>query len=509
MFRGAQSSMLFWTSMVTIVAMLVPILAAAALEDWLIARTFMYYALFSAILLYIYGVALGGNSAERTSGAALLEAASVYIAVPIIAAAPVVDLYPNLGWRIVIFDMISAFTTTGTSRLANIGPVSDVIHLWRAMMAWLGGYYFLLIAFSVLGPLRINGCDAREDGSYTLTESYYAAAYDASRRTILRRFNKTVLPAYVTTTLVLFLGILISGEDVTPAIVLSMSTLSTSGIVLVEHAPGFVAEVLIAVFLCLALSRFILASQGAKRLREGFVGNPEIRIAFGLVFIVTIFLFSRHYAGAINQDSVDDFGTAISALWGSFFTSLSFLTTSGFVSEYWAGAQEWSDLETSELILMALAICGGGVATTAGGVKLLRVYTLTQHGLRELNKLSSPSSVPRSDGVRGMRRRSVMNSWVVVMLFGFSIGLFTLIFTLTGHQFEDALLLTVAGLSTTGPLLTEAASGRDLVTPLSNFELTVLEVAMIAGRLEALAVLALFNPILWQNRIGREKRNFA
>ena len=71
------------------------------------------------------------------------------------------------------------------------------------------------------------------------------------------------------------------------------------------------------------------------------------------------------------------------------FTVLSFLTTTGFVSSEWEAAQGWSGLATPGVILMGLALMGGGVATTAGGVKLLRVFTLYLNGLREMQKAHS------------------------------------------------------------------------------------------------------------------------
>ncbi|MEO1562763.1 MAG: potassium transporter TrkG [Pseudomonadota bacterium] len=509
MLKGAQSSLLFWTLLVVIIAMSVPMIAAAIVEDWLIARTFMYYGLFSAIILYIYGIALGASATDRSSGAALLEAASVYVAVPLVAAAPVAELYPGLGWRLAIFEMISAFTTTGASRMAFIEPVSDVIHLWRGIVAWLGGYYFLLIAFSILGPLRINGCDIRADGNFYAGLYGNQAAYDASRRTVLRQFNKRVLPAYLTISSVLFLLLMITGEDTQTAAIMAMSTLSTSGIVLENYTAPFASELLVFIFLFVAVSRFTLSFDDKLKTFRSSFQNPEFRLAVVLIASVTTFLFLRHYIAILGEGSDDSFIGALQAVWGALFTTLSFLTTAGFVSEYWSTTQTWSELATSELILMALVICGGGVATTAGGVKLLRVYSLAKHGRRELDRLMLPNMTHPSGGDRQMRRRSVVNAWVVVMLFVFSIGLFTLIFTLFGFQLADALLISVSGLSTTGPLISEAVTGKDLLSEFGDLELVFFEIAMIVGRLETLAVVALFNPILWQSRLGGRKQKLA
>ncbi|MEM9716565.1 MAG: potassium transporter TrkG [Pseudomonadota bacterium] len=508
MLKGAQSSLLFWVVLVTIAAMIIPMLTAGVIEDWRVARTFMYYALFSLILLFLYALAVGSNQVGKTGGAALLEATSVYVIVPIVAAAPVVELYPGLGWRIVIFDMISAFTTTGASRLADIGPVSEVVQLWRAMLAWLGGYYFLLIAYSVLGPLRINGCDTVEDGYYVMTETYHSATYDASWRTIIRRFNKRALPAYFIFTLILFIALTITGLRPVEAVITAMSTLSTSGIILAGTELTLMAELVIFAFLCFALSRFFMTSDGMRRWRYSVSNNPEVQVGFGIVLLIGVFLTAQAVTRSSGGEAALPLSEILLGFWGAVFSAMSFLTTHGIVSQFLERLIQ-GDGNTVILIFMALAVCGGGVATTAGGVKLLRIFTLTQHGMRELNRLSLPHSVNAAQGVRAIRRRVVINSWVVVMLFGFSIMVFTLIFTLLGNQFETSLLLAVAGLSTTGPLLSSSINGVDIIQELSTLELTILEVAMIVGRLETLAVLALFNPILWQNRIRQEKRRMV
>ncbi len=148
---------------------------------------------------------------------------------------------------------------------------------------------------------------------------------------------------------------------------------------------------------------------------------------------------------------------------------MSFLTTTGFVSEYWAEARSWSGLRTPGLILMGLALVGGGVATTAGGVKLLRVYALYRNGMREMEQLVHPTLRLR----RRRRRRRLQSggafiAWIFFMLFALSFAGVTLALTLVGVSFDEALVLAIAALSTTGPLTQVGGEAPILLMTLSD-----------------------------------------
>jgi len=218
-----------------------------------------------------------------------------------------------------------------------------------------------------------------------------------------------------------------------------------------------------------------------------------------LVLGVTVLLFLRHYLGAFQVSATSDAATPLRALWGSFFTILSFLTTTGFESSYWAAARDWSGLETSGIILMGLALMGGGVATTAGGVKLLRVWALYLHGLREMDRLVHPSSVGHSRaGSSRIARKGAFFAWVFFMFFAMSLTLLSLGFAALGSSFEQALVLAIAGLTTTGPLV-----GSGTAAPVSLIELgqgakLLFCAAMILGRLELLAFIALLTSNIWR-----------
>ena len=191
---------------------------------------------------------------------------------------------------------------------------------------------------------------------------------------------------------------------------------------------------------------------------------------------------------------------ALMGLWGAVFTVASFLTTTGFVSADWTVAQSWSRLGSPGVVLLGLAVFGGGVATTAGGVKLLRVHALYQHSFREMEKLVQPSSIGGAgrEG-RRFRRQGAFAAWVFFMLFALSIAVVMSGFSLLSNlDFEEAMILTISALSTTGPL-TEVAGSLPLdLSVLSDGARGLLSAAMVLGRLEALALIAFLNPEFWR-----------
>jgi trk system potassium uptake protein TrkH len=148
---------------------------------------------------------------------------------------------------------------------------------------------------------------------------------------------------------------------------------------------------------------------------------------------------------------------------------------------------------------MGLAFFGGGVATTAGGVKLLRVYALWKHGVREMEKLVMPSSVGGSGQLaRRFRRQGAYVAWIFFMLFAISVALTMLALSLVGLDFEEAAVLTVATLSTTGPLTQVAATEPIVLASIPTAAKAIISAAMVLGRLETLAIIALANPEFWR-----------
>ena len=147
-----------------------------------------------------------------------------------------------------------------------------------------------------------------------------------------------------------------------------------------------------------------------------------------------------------------------------------------------------------------LAVIGGGVATTAGGVKLLRVYALYLNGLREMERLVHPSSVSGAGRHnRRIQKNGAFIAWVFFMMFALSLALVCVILSALGLNFDQAIVLSIAALSTTGPLIDVAADTPIRLAELGGWAKGVLCATMVLGRLETLAIIALITPDLWRN----------
>ena len=485
-------------------AMLVPAAHAAAMEDYASMRLFFYSALLFFILTGVIAIARADDGRPAATRSQLLALAMAFTVLPLMFAMPLYIGVERTTFFDAWFEMVSSFTTTGATLYEGAGRLTPSMHLWRALVAWMGGLLVWITAVSIFAPLNLGGFEVRATGGVGVGQGDHFAqigrTVNAGER--LLRFTATLAPIYIGLTFALWLGLVIAGEFPYVALIHAMSTLSTSGISPIDGlyygASRFWGELMIFGFFIFALSRLTfnrdLTGESETELRR----DPEFVTALILIGLVTGLLFLRHFVGAADSEADLPLLESVRALWGALFTVTSFLTTTGFESHYWEGATVWSGLETPGLFLIGLALIGGGVATTAGGVKLLRIYALYRHGEREQERLLHPNSIGGGGReARRIRRQGARISWIFFMLFALSIAAVMLLLSLTGVQFETSMVLAVSALSTTGPLAVIAAETPISYSGLPDAAKAILAMAMVLGRLETLVVIALFNPEIW------------
>jgi trk system potassium uptake protein TrkH len=97
-----------------------------------------------------------------------------------------------------------------------------------------------------------------------------------------------------------------------------------------------------------------------------------------------------------------------------------------------------------------------------------------------------------------LRRQGAFIAFVFFMLFALSLTVTSLLFAVLGSSFEEAVVLAIAALTTTGPLVIWAPETPILVIELSQGGKLLLAGAMVLGRFELLAIIALISPALWR-----------
>lgn len=487
-------------------AMFVPAIYAAVVQEHHVMRSFFYWGLLLLIATGFLGLAMQGHRVGSQARSHLLSLLGALVILPLALAAPFREAVRDTTFLNAYFEMVSAITTTGATLYEDPGRLAAPVHLWRALVGWMGGFFVWVIAVAVMAPLNLGGFEvlstthgAGADGAAPTPITRVA---DTSER--LTRYAGRLFPVYGGLSALLWMLLIMLGEAPFVALCHAMSTLATSGISPVggtqNGAAGYGGELLIFLFLIFALSRRTFAPDAPGEALARLRLDPELRMAGALIVGLPVLLVARHWVGAYEVSEESNFAAALAALWGGMFMVMSFLSTAGFESAAWEGARAWSGLQTPGMLLLGLAMIGGGVATTAGGVKLLRVYALYKHGVREMEKLVHPNSIGGAGVIaRRMRRQGAYVAWLFFMLFAMSVALVMLALSATGQGFETATILTVASLSTTGPVVGLAGDGAASFVGLPGAAKLICAGAMVLGRLETLAFIALLNPAFWRS----------
>ena len=486
------------------VSMLVPAAYALAQNNHPPSRSFFYSGILGLVLVTLIALALGDRQPRHGRLGQLLSLLATFVLLPAFLAAPFHDALGTTSFLNAYFDMVSAITTTGANLFEDPARLDGSLHLWRAQVAWMGGMLMWVAAVAILAPMSLGGFEVTARGQPGRAALAPSQGETASSHMLLLAAARRLVPVYTGLTGVVWALLLIAGDSGLTALCHAMSVMATSGISPVggvqNASSGVGGEMILFLFMFFALSRLTFSSDTATSGHGRLDKDPEFRIGLLLVIGVPVLLFLRHWYGAYDVEATGTAMQALRAFWGSMFTVMSFLSTTGFLSADWATAQQWSGLGTPGLILMGLALIGGGVATTAGGVKLLRVYALYLNGLREMERLVHPSSVSASSGPnRRIQKGGAFIAWIFFMMFAMSMALVVVILGALGVRFDQAYLLAIATLSTTGPLIETAAETPIHLAELNAAAKGVLCAAMVLGRLETLAIIALLTPNLWRN----------
>ena len=180
------------------------------------------------------------------------------------------------------------------------------------------------------------------------------------------------------------------------------------------------------------------------------------------------------------------------------FQAFSALTTAGFSTADIGGFPD-----SSKAVMCFLMWIGGGMGSTAGGIKILRVMVLFSIVYLVFIRFFLPREVvtPLSVGGRVIDSEQVQNLVTFLLLYLMVLIISAFVFMVHGYTMVDSIFETSSALGTVG-------LSAGITSPLLPLQLKlVLIVDMLLGRIEIIPLALLFFPRTWVKAHGHAKNS--
>jgi trk system potassium uptake protein TrkH len=434
----------------------------------LLFHEFLYTSLIAAEILFCFAPRLlrykkGVLNLATTE--ALVVTALAYLLFSILGAILFLPISPFVDG---LFEAMSGITTTGLS-VMQVESLPVTLLFFRSYSQWIGGAGIVIVSLTLLmGPgLSAFRLYASEYGETNLAGDVKSTA-------------KTVIKIYLTLTVLGFIAFWASGMDIFHALLHIMSTVSTGGFSTHNASIGayssHVIRIVVLFFMLAGAISFVSYHALQNRKWRDFFLDPQLK-ALGFVIIGTVMVFF------LTE------GFLLTNLTNVLFHVASAVSTTGFgLSDCatWPAATKF----TTILVMFV----GGGAGSTAGGIKLFRLFVVLHLIKRLATRMLLPAEAKISFtyNQRVIKDGEIMAAGGIVVLYLLFIGFTSLSLTAAGIEIGNAIFESTSALGTVG--LSVGVTSHTLPT----WTKLLLTLNMWAGRLEILPVVILLYPHIWK-----------
>ncbi|MDF1732491.1 MAG: TrkH family potassium uptake protein [Minwuia sp.] len=379
-----------------------------------------------------------------------------------------------------VFESMSGLTTTGSTVLTGLDGLPRGVLLWRAMLQWVGGIGIIAIAALILPLLRVGGMQLFKIESSGSDEDKAAAD---SRLLIL------LFSIYTGLTLLCALVFSLLGMEPFDAITHAMTTLSTGGYSTHDASFGYFPDWRLHwagtfFMICGAIPFFLYVRTTMGNWRV-LVSDAQVRGFLGFLAVSTALM--TLWLHAEKDIGIFEALTLVS------FNITSVVTTTGFAT---ADYTAWGPGAVGMFLM--LMFVGGCSGSTSGAIKIYRYQVLWIFVRAHVTRLFSPNRVIALS-YNGQRLDSDVPTSILAFLAVFiaTIGIVTVLLALCGLDIVTAYSASLTAITNVGPGMGEIIGPAGNFQPLPDIAKWILTSAMLAGRLEVLVLLVLFDRDFW------------
>ncbi len=411
------------------------------------------------------------------------------------------------------FEIMSGFTTTGSTILTDIEALPKGLLFWRSLTHWLGGMGIVTLALAIFPASGIT--------AYQMFRGEVPGPTAEKLGPQLGQTAKILWGVYALLTLLETILLMFGGMPLFDSLCHSFGTLATGGFSTQNASIGAYNSAyfdwVITIFMFLAGMNFILHFQMIfKRDFSGLRKNSEFlfyaKVVGGAILFSTLLLWLKGLpsvqsiadifrANPIPADTINEVvageaskvSTFFSSLRYSAFQVLAITTTTGFAT---ADFDMWPN--AIRMLLVLLMFFGGSSGSTGGGIKMIRIQVVLKTMLREVRRMVQPRIVKSVKiGNIPVEEKQVSNIIGFFLLFILTFVLISFIMSFFISDFTTATTSVAATLCNIGP-------GLGGVGATENFNWIpvggkwVLTMAMLLGRLELYTVFIAFAPLSWK-----------
>lgn len=377
-----------------------------------------------------------------------------------------------------LFEIVSGFTTTGSSILNNVDVLDKSMLFWRSFTHWIGGMGVLVLVLAIL-PL------ARGESIHIMRAESPGPSVDKLVPR-MRTSASLLYGIYIGMTILMIILLLIGKMPLFDSLTLTFGTAGTGGFAInntsiMSYTPYH--QSVITIFMFLFGVNFNFYYLILLRKVKDAVKMEEVRWYF-IIFAGAVILIS------LNTGGLKGF---FNALHHSAFQVSSIMTTTGYATvdfNYWPTFSK-----TILIILMFIGACAG---STGGGIKVSRILMLFKTIGKEMAFLVHKRSIKVikiNDKKQENDTIKSTNVYFVTFIFIFAISL--LIISLDNFDFTTNFSAVTATLNNIGPGLGNVGPMGNF-SGFSNLSKIVLMFNMLMGRLEIFPILLLFSPSTWK-----------